>query len=147
MSSVRVLTVDDFEAWRCLVRSTLKKNSRLQIIGEVPDGLEAVQKAEELKPDLIVLDIGLPRLNGIEAAQQIRKLSPMSKILFLSENHSPEVAKAALDTGASGYVVKSDAGRELLTAVEAVIQGKRFVSARLACHAFTDTVDVVPSVP
>jgi DNA-binding NarL/FixJ family response regulator len=111
MSSVRVLTVDDFEAWRCLVRSTLKKNSGFQIIGEVSDGLEAVQKAEELKPDLIVLDIGLPTLNGIEAGRQIRKLSPKSKILFLSENHSPAVAKAALDTGASGYVVKSDAGR------------------------------------
>jgi DNA-binding NarL/FixJ family response regulator len=146
MSSVSVLTVDDFEAWRCLVRSTLKKNSRFQIIGEISDGLEAVQKAEELKPDLIVLDIGLPKMNGIEAAQQIRKLSPKSKILFLSENHSPEVAKAALAMGASGYVVKSVARRELLTAAEAVIQGERFVSARLACHDFTDNVRLRDSV-
>jgi DNA-binding NarL/FixJ family response regulator len=142
---VRVLTVDDFEAWRCLVRSTLK-NSRFQIIGEVSDGLEAVQKAEQLKPDLIVLDIGLPKLNGIEAARQIRNLSPKSKILFLSENHSSAVAMAALETGASGYVVKSAAGSDLLAAVEAVIQGERFVSARLACHDFTDNVRLRDSV-
>jgi DNA-binding NarL/FixJ family response regulator len=109
--------------------------------------LEAVQKAAELKPDLIVLDIGIPKLNGIEAARQIRKLSPESRILFLSENPSPAVAKAALDTGASGYVVKSDAGRELLAAVEALIQGKRFVSARLlASHDLTDAVDAQPTL-
>jgi DNA-binding NarL/FixJ family response regulator len=123
---VRILTVDDVEAWRRFVSSTLKDNSRFQIICEVSDGLEAVQKAQELQPDLIVLDIGLPKLNGIEATRQIRKVTPNSKILFLSENYSPDIAAGALSTGASGYVVKSDARRELPTAVEAVIQGKQF---------------------
>ena len=112
----------------------LLKQPKLQVIGEVSDGLEAVQKAEELQPDLILLDIGLPTLNGIEAARQIRKVSPGSKILFVSENRSVDIAEEALSTGAGGYVVKSDAAGELLPAVKAVLEGKRFVSASLAGH-------------
>jgi FixJ family two-component response regulator len=103
------------------------------------DGSEAVQKAEELKPDLIVLDIGLPRLNGIEAARQIRQLSPSSKIVFLSLYNSPDVVKAALSTGALGYVRKTDARNELLAAVDAVLQGKQFVSSSLKGYESTDT--------
>jgi CheY-like chemotaxis protein len=102
------------------------------------DGLEAVQKAQQLQPDLILLDIGLPALNGIEAARRIRELSPKSKILFLSENRSWDIAEEALRTGAGGYVVKSDAAGELLPAVEAVLKGKRFVSAILAGNDLTD---------
>lgn len=104
------------------------------MIGEVSDGLEAVQKVQELQPDLILLDIGLPTLNGIEAAKRIRHVSPSSKILFVSEHRSPDIAEEALSTGAVGYVVKSDAARELLPAVKAVLEGKRFVSASLAGH-------------
>ena len=104
------------------------------MIGEVSDGLEAVQQAEELQPDLILLDIGLPTLNGIEAARRIRKVSPASRIPFVSENCSADIAEEALSTGASGYVVKSDAGGELLPAVKAVIEGRRFISASLASH-------------
>lgn len=104
---------------------------RLCVIGHVTDGLEAVQRAEELQPDLILLDIGLPRLNGIEAARQIRCVSPRSKIVFLSQIHCPDVAREALGTGARGYVIKSDAGAELLAAVEAVLLGKQFASKRL----------------
>jgi len=103
----------------------------LQIICEVSDGLEAVQKAEELQPDLVLLDIGLPNLNGIEAARRIRELSPKSRILFVSEDRSWDIAGEALRTGANGYVVKSDAASELLPAVEAVLQGKQFVSSGL----------------
>ena len=98
------------------------------------DGPEAVEQAQELQPDLILLDIGMPTLNGIEAARQIRAHAPKSKILFLSENRSPEIAEAALNTGAGGYVVKSDANRELLSAIKAVLEGRRFISASLAGH-------------
>jgi len=131
-SLVRVLLVEDFEPFRRFVVSILQKQPDLQIICEVSDGLEAVQKAEELQPDLVLLDIGLPNLNGIEAARRICKVSPKSKILFLSENRSLDIAEEALRVGAGGYVVKSDTAGELLPAVEAVLNGKRFVSASLA---------------
>jgi DNA-binding NarL/FixJ family response regulator len=127
MSSVRVLVVEDFEPFRQFVCSMLGEGSELQVICEVSDGLEAVQKAEELQPDLILLDIGLPRLNGIEAARRIRKLSPRSKILFLSQESSADVVNEALKVG-TGYVVKTHAGGELLEVIEAMRSGGRFVS-------------------
>jgi len=127
----RVLVVDDYEPWRRFVCSTLQQRPELQVIGEVSDGSEAVRSAEELQPDLILLDIGLPTLNGIEAARRIRSLSPKSRILFLSENRSRDIADEALRAGGSGYVAKSDAKRELLLAVEAVLEGRRFVSTSL----------------
>ena len=127
-SPVRVLVVDDYEPFCRFVCSTLGKSSDLQVIGEAGDGFEAIHKAEELQPDLIVLDIGLPTLNGIEAARRIRKLSPESKILFVSQESSADVVQEALHIGAHGYVVKSQAGMELLAAVEAVRQGKQFIS-------------------
>src|SRR6266481_56897 len=125
MSSSRVLVVDDNGLFRRFIRSTLGKRPELHIVCEVADGLEAVQKAEELQPDLILLDIGLPTLNGIEAARRIRSLAPNAKILFLSENNSSDIAEAALHTGGRGYVIKSDAGRELLPAIQAVVEGKQ----------------------
>src|SRR5687767_5057885 len=108
--TLRVLVVDDHESWRSHVSSALQKNLQCQVIGQAADGLEAVQKAERLRPDLIVLDIGLPTMNGIAAARRILTSAPDAKILFLSQHLSPEVVQAALDTGACGYVVKSDAG-------------------------------------
>jgi DNA-binding NarL/FixJ family response regulator len=96
--------------------------------------LEAIERAEELKPDLIVLDIGLPKLNGIEAARKIRQLSPSSKIVFLSLNKDLEVVRTALSTGALGYVLKTDARSELLPAMDAVLQGRRYLSRRLRPH-------------
>jgi CheY-like chemotaxis protein len=136
--------VDDYAPFRQWVRSLFQKLPHLQVIGEVSDGPEAVQKARELWPDLILLDIGLPTLNGIEAARRIRELSPTSKILFVSENRSWDRAKVALDSGASGYVVKSDAGSDLLPAIESVLQDKQFVSAGLAGHDLTDFSHVHP---
>ena len=126
MPSFRVLVVEDFEPLREVVCSTLRKKPELQIVGEASDGLDAVQKAEALQPDLILLDIGLPSLNGIEAARRITKISPKSKILFVSQESSAVVAREALRWGA-GYVVKERAGSELLAAVDAVCQGGRFV--------------------
>jgi len=137
-SSIRVLVVEDYEPFRRFVASILQKQPELQIICEISDGLEAVQKTEELQPDLVLLDIGLPNLNGIEAARRIRKLSPKSKIIFLSENRSRDIVEEGLRAGAGGYVVKSDAAGELLLAAAAVLKGKRFVSASLAGNDLTD---------
>jgi len=119
------LVVDDFEPFRRLVCSIMEARPGLQIVGEASDGLEAVQKAVELKPDLILMDIGLPSLNGIEAARQIRELIPESKIIFLSQESSPEVVQETMDLGAAGYVVKVRAAIELRATVEAVAFGKK----------------------
>ena len=137
-STIRVLMAEDYEPWRRFVLATLQNISGLQLICQVSDGLEAVQKAAELRPSLILLDIGLPTLNGIEAARQIREYAPSSKILFVTEDRSQEAAEEALRLGASGYVVKSDAGTELIAAVNAVLEGKRFLSSSLAVHALGD---------
>jgi CheY-like chemotaxis protein len=132
MSSIRVLVVDDYKDWRSLVRSLLAMRPEWEIICEASDGLEAVLKAEELRPDLILLDIGLPKLNGIEAARRIRKLVPESKILILSQERDADVAQEVIyGLGVSGYVVKAWARTELLAAVEAVLQGEQFVSCGL----------------
>ena len=133
-SSIRVLLVDDYEPWRRFASSTLQKKPGVRLIGEVADGLQAVQKSEELRPDLILLDIGLPTINGIEAARRIREHAPGSKILFFSEERSADVVQEALQAGATGYVLKSDAALELLPAVEAVLQGEQFVSSTLAAQ-------------
>jgi DNA-binding NarL/FixJ family response regulator len=137
-SSIRILIADDFRGWRLQNRLLLQARPEWQVIAEASDGSEAVQKAEELKPDLILLDIGLPKLNGIEAARQIRQLSPSSKIVFLSLHNSLEVVQAALSTGAMGYVRKTDSLRELLPAVDTVLEGKPFISSSLRGSEFTD---------
>ena len=134
---VRVLAVDDFESFRRFAASRLRERPQLQLIDEAADGAEAVKKAEELQPELILLDIGLPKLHGIEAARRIRKCSPASKILFISQDSSVYTVQAALDTGAAGYIVKSDAGRELLPAIDAILRGERFIGDRFAGHEFS----------
>ena len=111
----------------------------MQVNAEASDGPEAIQKAADLKPDLIVLDIGLPKLNGIEAARQIRQLSPGSKIVFLSQNNDLDIVRAAMRTGALGFVLKTDALAELLPAVDAVLRGKQYVSSSLKNFEFADT--------
>lgn len=130
--------VEDFEPFRRFIASTLRTRPDLQIICEARDGLEAVQRAQELLPDLIVLDIGLPKLNGMEAARQIRKLSHESKILFLTQEPSDDLVQEALRLGALGYVVKARAGSELLPAVEAVLQGNQFVGSGLSGHLLAE---------
>jgi DNA-binding NarL/FixJ family response regulator len=132
LAEVHILVVDDFEPWRRIVCSVLRGWPELKVICEASDGVEAIQKAKELQPDLILLDIGLPKLNGIEAARQIHKLVPGTDIIFLSQETSADVIREGLGLGARGYVIKAHAGAELGAAVKAVIQGKQFVSTGLA---------------
>ena len=140
-SPIRVLIVDDNEPFRQFLRSTLQNKLELQTIVEASDGEEAIELAQALQPDLILLDIGLPKLNGIEAARRIRELAPRSKIIFFSQESSLEVVQGAFSAGASGYVVKVDAGSELLTAVDVVLRGEQFVGSRFAGHDFTGASD------
>ena len=132
MSSGRVLVVDDYEPFRRFICATLCQRPALQIICEASDGAEAVQRAAELKPSLILLDIGLPTLNGIEAARRIRKVSCNSKIIFVSQESSAAIVQEALSVGALGYVVKTHAGSDLLAAVDAVLEGRQFFSGGLS---------------
>ncbi len=133
-SSVRILVVDDFAPWRHFVTTMISMKSEWQVVGEASDGSEAIHKAVELKPDLVLLDIGLPTLSGIEAARQIRELVPESRIIFLTQELSAEVVQEALSLGAWGYVVKTTVESELLAAMETVVSGKTFVSSNLRSH-------------
>jgi DNA-binding NarL/FixJ family response regulator len=144
LPTIRILIVDDYEGWRRQARLLFQARPEWQVIAEASDGSEAVQKAEELKPDLILLDIGLPKLNGIEAARQIRQLSPSSKIVFLSQDNDREIVRAALSTGVLGYVLKTDARGELLPAVDAVLQGKQYVSSSLKGYEFDTSGEKAP---
>jgi len=131
MSVGRILVVDDFEPWQHLVLRFLESETDLQIISTAVDGTEAVQKAEELQPDLILMDLGLPGMNGIEATRQIGIVSPGSKVLFLTHHSEPDLIQAAFDAGASGYVLKSDFNADLIPAVRAVLLGQKFVRRSL----------------
>jgi DNA-binding NarL/FixJ family response regulator len=139
LSSIRILIADDFKGWRRQVLLLFQARPEWHVVAEAKDGPETIQKAEQLKPDLIVLDIGLPKLNGIEAAQRIRRCSPSSKIVFLSLNNDLDVVRAALATGVLSFVHKTDAQSELLPAVDAVLRGKQFVSSSIKGIEFTDT--------
>jgi DNA-binding NarL/FixJ family response regulator len=128
-NSARIL-VDDYEKFRHYLRRKLQSRE-CQIIGEAADGVQAVQAAEELQPDLVLIDIGMPKLNGIEAAHQISRLVSETKSLFVSQENDPDVVAEALSNGAQGYVQKQNAEKELLLAIETVLQGGRFVSEGL----------------
>jgi DNA-binding NarL/FixJ family response regulator len=129
---IRILIVDDFQPLRRELISMLERNPRYQVIGEAADGLEAVHKSVELEPDLILLDIGLPKLNGIEAARQILRARPGSKVVFLSEHSCRELVEEALKIGAEAYIRKFDVASELIPAIEAVFQDRQFDSRSLA---------------
>lgn len=118
--------MDDFEPYRKLISSLLDERPDLQVVGGVSDGLEAVETAQALQPDLILMDIGLPGINGIEAARRIRTLVPNARIIFLTQESSPEMIREAKSLGASGYVLKIEAETHLLRAVDAVLQGRQF---------------------
>jgi CheY-like chemotaxis protein len=141
LQHVRTLVVDDFASFRRRVCWMLEEKREVRVICEAADGSEAVQKAVELQPDLILLDSDLPKLSGIEAARQIRKAAPKARIIFLSQDTNPEIVQDAFSLGARGYVIKSDAARELLTAVNAVSSGRQYVSRAMASFDLTDAAD------
>jgi len=130
MPPLRTLVVDDHEGLRKLLRSMLEAKTECVVVGEATDGLQAIEQAKELQPDLILLDLSLPKLNGMEAGRRILKLCPHSKIVFLSQDSSRDVVQGALGLGAAGYLLKSDA-TELPLAVDAILQGEVFVSRRV----------------
>ena len=136
---LQILIVEDFEPFRSFVTSLLEGKSGLRVLCQVRDGLQAVKRAQELSPDLILLDIGLPGLSGIEAVGQILKFIPESEAVFLTQETFGEVVREALNVGACGYVVKSRAGGELLGAIEAVLHGGRFISSGLDGHESATT--------
>jgi DNA-binding NarL/FixJ family response regulator len=127
-TAIRILLVEDFEPFRSFTKSLLQEKPDFQIVCEVSDGLQAVLRAKELDPDLILMDIGLPGLNGIEAARQIRTFVPKARIVFLTQENSTDIVQEALSLGALGYVHKPYAGNDLLQAIEAALQGRQFVS-------------------
>lgn len=126
---IRIMLVEDHEPFRRFISRTLQAQEHLQVIDEQKNGLDAVVQAGILKPDLMVLDIGLPGLNGIEAARRIRDCTPGTKIIFLSQESSADIVQEALNAGASGYVIKTEAESELLDAIESVLDGKIFLSS------------------
>src|SRR5579872_3501058 len=127
MALVRVLVVDDVEDWRESIFSLLKKDPTIEIVGEASDGVHAVQMAEEIQPTVILLDIGLPRLDGIQVAGWIRKLSPNSKIIFVSQQIDADIVHVAMEIGASGFVLKSDIVENLISAIHAAMRGEKFM--------------------
>jgi DNA-binding NarL/FixJ family response regulator len=139
MGRARILLVDDYEPFRRSVCSMLERRGDFQVVGQASDGLEALQKATELQPDLILLDIGLPKLNGIETARSLRKLTPGARILFFSQHTAPDIVREAFRTGAWGYVHKVRTRSELLHAIEAVLGGRQFVSNNLVGWEFGES--------
>jgi DNA-binding NarL/FixJ family response regulator len=134
-SRVSVLVVDDFEPFRVLLGELLRQRPEFQIVAEASDGPEAVQKAGQLQPDVILLDIGLPSMNGIEATRQIGEVAPESKIIFVTQELGTAVVQEALSSGAWGYVAKTRVRSDLLKAIEAVLEGKRFIGTGLKLPA------------
>lgn len=137
LSAVRVLEVDDNARWRCFVTAQLLARS-VQVVGTAVDGLDAVQKAGALQPDVIILDLWMPRLNGLAAVCEIATNAPASRILIVSNERDPAIVRAAFAAGVRGYVLKSRAGIELLTAVEAIVRGELFVGRGLILCAGDD---------
>ncbi len=136
MPPIRLVIVDDHEVVRRGIRSVVAGNPSLEIVAEAADGEDAVAKTKELLPDIVLLDISLPGISGIEAAHRIREVSPQTRIVFVSQHDSVRMAKDALDIGACCYVVKSDAGRDLLPAIEAAQSGAIFVSRTVVARGW-----------
>ena len=131
-SAIRVLLVEDFTPYRTFIRSLLGGNGYFEVVGEASDGLEAIQIAQQLGPDVILMDIGLPKLNGLDAARRIRELLPASKIVFLTQEAGDEVVQEAFRIGALGYIQKDQAGADLLEVLKTTLGNGRFRSRRLA---------------
>lgn len=126
--TIRILVVDDHPIVRQGLKTLLEGHSGWEIIGEASDGAEALEKTRELNPDVMVLDVTMPRMNGLEACRLLRRQYPDLEILFVTQHDSPQMMREALEAGARGYVVKSNAARDLLAAVEAVSQHRVFTA-------------------
>jgi len=131
LSELRILIADDHELMRRGVRSLLEAEAGWTVVGEAADGQELVEKTEKLRPDVVVLDISMPRLNGLEAAHRIKKILPEVKILILSMHDSEQLARSVLDAGARGYIAKSDTARDLVIAIEALRRNKTFFTPKV----------------
>lgn len=139
---VRILIADDHEVVRRGMCALLEAHEGWEICGEAPDGREAVEKAKQLKPDVIILDVGMPNLNGLAATRQLSQQSSSYKIIVLTIDDSDEVIREALDAGARGFVLKSDAARDLVSAVEALQRNRMFFTPRvndMVLAGFLDT--------
>jgi DNA-binding NarL/FixJ family response regulator len=126
--TIRILLVDDHPIVRQGLKTLLEGHSGWEVIGEASDGAEAVEKAKDLNPDVMVLDVTMPRMNGLEACRLLRQECPGLEILFVTQHDSPQMMREALEAGARGYVVKSNAARDLLAAVDAVSQHRIFTA-------------------
>jgi len=135
MLPCRIVVVEDHELFRRVICSILRSRAEFQIVGEASDGLEAVRLAESLQPELILLDISLPRLNGLKATKLIRELTPHARILFISQESSPDIVQECFRLGGLGYVQKARTESDLLPAIDAVLRGIEFVSSGLVLKA------------
>ena len=135
MTPLRILVADDHQVVRTGLRTLLESKTGWQVCAEAANGREAVEKAGELQPDVAVLDIGMPLMNGVEATRQIRKVSPRTEILILSMHDSEHMIQSVLDAGARGYILKDDADRNLLAAVESLRRHKPYLSSRVSAAA------------
>jgi DNA-binding NarL/FixJ family response regulator len=132
MPVLKVLIADDHEIVRQGLRSMLEAQRDCQVVGEAGDGRQAVTLTKELNPDVVILDIGMPTLNGLEATRQILKMRPQTKVLILTMHESDSVIREVLDAGARGYILKTDAGRDLVTAVDSLRRNKTFFTSRVS---------------
>jgi two-component system response regulator NreC len=137
LTSSRILVVDPFPALRALICDIIaecKSSPVVHVVAEASNGLEGVQKAVAMRPDVVLLEMALPDISGIEAAREIRKQAPECKVLFVSQHHSPMLVLEALNTGAHGYLLKSELVFELIPALQALALNRQFISNRLACQ-------------
>jgi DNA-binding NarL/FixJ family response regulator len=130
MKNLRILIADDHDLMRRGVKSLLQSHAGWEVCAEAHTGREAVSKAEELKPDIVIMDISMPELNGVEAARRIRKVAPNAEVLILSVHYSDQLIREILDAGVRGYMIKSDSDRDLVVAVETLAQHKPFFTPR-----------------
>ncbi len=145
MAPLRILIADDHAVVRTGLRTLLESRAGWQVCAEAVDGRDAVEKASKLKPDVAVLDIGMPLLNGVDAARQIHKASPPTQILILTMHESDELVRQVIEAGARGYILKDDADRVLLAAVDALRQKKPYFSVRVSPSVTTDHISHDPA--